>query len=61
MIFRKFAENAGQGLCIALLNYESVYLNPAYRRLVYEKSTSEAIGKPILHYYSDEVARRIKN
>jgi len=61
MIFRKFAENAGQGLCIALLNYESVYLNPAYRRLVYEKSISEAIGKPILRYYNEEVARRIKN
>ncbi len=50
-IFRQFAESAGQGLGMATLNGQTVYMNPALLRMLGERSLSGAVGKHMSAYY----------
>lgn len=61
IIFRKFAENAGQGLVIAKLNYEIVYINPSFKTLTETSAISDAINKQLSQYYQAENINKLKN
>ncbi|MCG3208703.1 MAG: hypothetical protein FOGNACKC_02315 [Anaerolineae bacterium] len=50
-IFRQFAESAGQGLGMATLNGQTVYMNPALLRMLGERSLSGAVGKHMSAFY----------
>jgi len=56
---RQFAEASSQGLSIADLQGNIVYVNPALAHLLGEPSAEELIGKSILSYYSGEMRDRV--
>ena len=58
VMFRKFADAAGQGFSMADLDGHITYLNPALCRMLGEKDPHAVIGKNLSIYFGDEANRR---
>ena len=53
-VFRQFAEASGQGVGMANLDSQILYVNPAFCRLVGENKPENMLGKNFSTYYSEE-------
>jgi PAS domain S-box-containing protein len=60
-IFRQFAEASGQGLAIATLEGEIVYVNPTICRLYEVAGPEDMIGEPIILYHPEEIVQRMQD
>jgi len=60
-IFRLFSDAAGQGLGIAGLEGNVVYMNPSLYRLLGAESLSDVLGKSVASFYPPELQELLAN
>lgn len=60
-IFKRFANNAGQGFGMADFNGKVFYVNPALREIFGEESEKNTYEKKIIDYYPKEYHERLQN
>ncbi len=57
--FRQLTESSGEGIGIATLSGEIVYVNPTLRRLLGETRNKDVLGKQIIQYYPPDIQHRV--
>jgi PAS domain S-box-containing protein len=60
-IFRQFAEATGQGMSVATLEGNLVYLNPVFAKILGEAAHEAVIGSSIWPYFPEEIQPRLQN
>ncbi len=59
--FRQFADASGQGLGMATLDGQIIYINPALARILGETRPADVLGRQIAQYYADDMLTRLQN
>lgn len=59
-IFRQLVENAGQGIGMATLEGNILYINPMLTNMLTLDAAEEIAGEPLFQYYSEEVQAKFQ-